>query len=86
MAEKFMHTVRDAFWPFVFPMEDETAAVDNWNENEGDSYALWETIKFISGERSMDTWDQFLEQLEKLGANEYTEAMQAMYDRFQAGS
>ena len=82
MTEKFMHTIRDAFWPFVMPLENETAAVDNWIENEGDSYALWETIKFISGERSMDTWDQFLEQLEKLGAREYTKSMQSMYDRF----
>ena len=84
MTKKFMHVMRPYGWPFVMPIESETAAVDAWTENEGDSYALWETIKFISGERSLDTWDQFLEQLVKLGANEYTAAMQSMYDRFNA--
>jgi|SaaInl7_200m_RNA_FD_contig_21_1028929_length_1786_multi_27_in_0_out_0_1 putative aldouronate transport system substrate-binding protein len=84
MLDKYKDKIRSVYLPTMVAVQDEVDGVELWAENDGGGYALWETIKFINGERSMDSWDQFIEQLKKLGADEYVNSKQLQFKRFQA--
>ena len=51
-------------------------------ENEMSTYADGEILKFIMGDRSLDTYDEFLSTVKGMGLDRMTEIQQAAYDRY----
>lgn len=46
-----------------------------------DSYVYDTAIAFVTGQKSFSEWDRYLEELDKMGLDEYMSAAQAAYDR-----
>ena len=46
------------------------------------SYINENTVKFITGERSMDTWDAFTQELSKMNVDAYLKIYQDSYNRW----
>lgn len=60
---------------------EETDAFTNM-KMDIDTYVNEMTAKFISGAESLDNYDKFIAQVEKMGANELIEIQQAALDRY----
>jgi putative aldouronate transport system substrate-binding protein len=76
------HLVRPSFPSAMIPADDERVAFDTWRQNGGDQFATQTLYKFISGKEPMENWDQFIDQLKRLGVMEYQQAGERMYTRF----
>lgn len=48
------------------------------------TYAEENVMKFVTGELSFDTWDQFIGTIESMGIDEAIEIYQGAYDRYVA--
>ena len=59
---------------------EELAAIDTPLK----TYVYEELAKFITGARSMDTWDDFVKQMEAMNLSRAIEIKQAAYDRYMA--
>ena len=68
--------------PITF--EPSEAAESNTLLNDVKKYLSTEVTSFISGKRSMDTYDDFVKKLKELGAEKIVEIYQKAYDRYQS--
>ncbi len=64
---------------FAFNKEESEIWADNYDAVE--KHFIVNIDKFIMGTRSMDEWDEFISELEKLGALELVKVKQQQYDR-----
>lgn len=68
--------------PLTFTSEESSEA--NTLLNDVNKYKSTEVTAFISGKRDMSTYDDFVAELKKLGAERIVEIYQAAYDRYLA--
>lgn len=70
---------------FDVPMTTEEFDVyaGDWGACAG--YLSTEAVKFLTGARSMDEYDEFIEGLHALNSEGVLEVWNAAYDRFKAG-
>lgn len=79
------NTVADQHVMFTIPMTTEEFDVyaGDWGACAG--YLSEEAVKFLTGARSMDEYDEFIEGLHALNSEGVLEVWNAAYDRFKAG-
>ncbi len=68
--------------PLTFTTEESSEA--NTLLNDVNKYKSTEVTSFIAGKRDMSTYDDYVAQLKKLGADRIVEIYQAAYDRYVA--
>lgn len=61
---------------------EETEAIAN-AKTAIDSYVYDQAVAFITGNRSLEEWDTYLQELEDMGLEDYVNAAQAAFDRSQ---
>lgn len=66
---------------FGIPSSDELAKIDDLG-TEFTTYINEMVIKFFFGQESFDDWDKFVTKANELGAKEFIEIHQTMYDRY----
>lgn len=72
---------KEHLMPPVLLSEEENAKV-NAIKSDLDSYVSSEELKFITGVRSMDEFDSYVDTIKGMGVDKYIEAYQAAYDRY----
>ncbi|WP_307327281.1 extracellular solute-binding protein [Evansella vedderi] len=68
-------------WPvFNFTLEEheELTVI----QNDINTYVEESTAEFVTGRRSFSDWDNYVNQLERMGLNRYLEIIQAAYERY----
>ena len=68
--------------PNVSQTAEESSAIAEYM-SEIDTYVNEMTLKFILGQESLDKFDEYVKNVEKLGIGEVLEMKQAAYDRYQ---
>ena len=76
------NTISDQFVMFDIPMTTEEADQFGADWGEVADYACEEAIKFLTGARSLDEYDQFCEELLELNAQSCLDAWTSAYRRF----
>ena len=73
----------EEYWPsFTFTQEENDAL--NAVKPDMDRYTADMRVGFVTGSKSLDEWDAYLAQLDRLGAGEMARVYQAAVDRYHA--
>jgi putative aldouronate transport system substrate-binding protein len=72
----------EEIWPRSFPVSTEDAELLAEYELEIGTYIADMRAKFITGSESLDNWDKFIEQLNRLGLQEYIQLNQSALDKY----
>lgn len=81
-AEKIEPFVEDEIWPgFTYTAEENK--VLNSIGTDVTKYVEESRDKFISGDKNLDEWDDYVAELEKMGLDEVIEVHQQAYERYQ---
>ena len=83
MQEVWTPTDMDYMMPTVTPTAEEAAEASDILADLT-TYTEENCLQFITGAKSLDEWDAFLENYQKLGAARYVELQQAALDRYNA--
>ena len=83
-AQKLLAYGPEEIWPANFSYTTEEAELLAEYKLEIDTYVSDMTSKFISGAESLDNWDKYVEQLDKMDLAGYTELIQTALDRYNA--
>jgi len=92
--QDFMATEYGYLYPYTLVQSPETSVLALATEDEAEivadlktdliTYMTELTIKLVLGEKSMDNWDSYMEDLENLGVEDVLEVFQARYERAEA--
>lgn len=80
-ADKIEPYVPDEIWPGFLYTEEENKFM-NSKGADIDKYVTEMTEKFISGDEPLSNWDKYVEEIEKMGLDEYMDIQQEAYDRY----
>lgn len=83
-AQKLLAYGPETLWPGSFTYTTEEAELQAEYKLEIDTYVKDMTSRFISGAESMDSWDKYVEQINKMDLAGYTDLVQAALDRYNA--
>ena len=83
-AQKLIAYGPEIIWPGSFSYTTEEAELLAEYVLEIDTYVKDMTSRFISGAESMDNWDKYVEQINKMDLAGYTELVQTALDRYNA--
>ena len=83
-AQKLLAYGPETLWPGSFTYTTEEAELLAEYKLEIDTYVKDMTSRFISGAESMDSWDKYVEQINKMDLAGYTDLVQAALDRYNA--
>src|SRR5699024_4782681 len=73
--------VPDVIWPGFTYTEEENKVLSS-KGSDIDKYVSEMTDKFISGDEPLSKWDDYVEELDKMGLEEYMDIKQAAYERY----
>lgn len=74
--------VPEEIWPGFLYTEEENSFLTSAGADI-DKYIEEMTDKFISGDEPLSKWDDYVEEIEKMGLDEYMEIKQDAFDRYQ---
>lgn len=81
-AAKIEPFAAEEIWPGFTYTAEENKLLNSVGNDVGD-YVEESRDKFISGDKSLDEWDDYIAELEKMGLDEIIEIHQQAYERFQ---
>lgn len=76
------HNIDEA-WPVFFYEEDEQKKLDSIGADIT-KYVDEMKSKFVAGEESFDDWDDYVEQVESMGLDEYMKIQEKAFERYEA--
>lgn len=80
-AEKLEPYMEEKIWPGFTYTEEENDFLDAEGADL-EKYVEETRDKFINGDKSLSEWDEYVEQVEKLGLDEYMEIQEEAYERY----
>lgn len=82
-ADKDIQPYVSSPWPFIYSTKDESNVVSQYLVDI-QTYVEEMNVAFITGTTSLDTFDSYLDNLNKMNLEELLKIKQAQYDRFAA--
>ncbi|MCJ8009821.1 extracellular solute-binding protein [Lederbergia wuyishanensis] len=82
-AEKIEPYIPSEIWS-TFIYTDEESKFLSASGEDIQKYVNEMRDKFISGDESLDNWDHYVSEIEKMGLEKYMEIQKAAYDRYQS--
>lgn len=81
-ADKIAPQVPEEIWPAFTYTEEENNTLNSIGQDI-DKYVEEMRDKFIAGDVDFSEWDDYVEQIDKMGLDEYMEIKQTAYERYQ---
>ncbi|WP_062110147.1 extracellular solute-binding protein [Bacillus niameyensis] len=81
-AAKIEPFIPEEIWSTFTYTEDENKFLSS-NGQDIEKYVTEMRDKFISGNESLDKWDQYVKEIEQMGLQKYMEIQEKAYDRYQ---
>lgn len=79
-AQKIKDDLIEDIWPSILHTEEENKKLQGFGADI-EKYVEEMRDKFIAGEQSFDNWDKYVQELEKMGLDEYVKLKQAALER-----
>ncbi|HLR74198.1 MAG TPA: ABC transporter substrate-binding protein, partial [Virgibacillus sp.] len=82
-AEKVEPYLIDEVWPPFSFTEEEMKKLERVG-SDIDKFVSDMRDKFIVGSESLDDWDKYVKEIEKMGLEDYMEVQKAAYERYKS--